>query len=210
MVFRNLQGVRMKRRLVMAAVGIFVAVGVILLARTGLWTTSDSGIWTHQSGAYSVNYGEVGWKLGSQYTYDGKTTLVTFDSFGFGAQSRHCLIFETPLAHLGPGVDQAAANESIAFYTRERWAAGLGLDLDHIHYFSNEVSGLVRVASIAGDTYEQPATRLHYRSFVIATLAGGVHQELSCSVRLNARESFHDEVNAILASLRFAAPAANE
>jgi hypothetical protein len=197
----------MKHHLVLGALVSFIGLGGMSIASS---VAQEAGVWTHPSGAYSLNYGAIGWKLGSPYSYGGRTTLATFDAPGRGGNSRNCLIFEGRIARLGPGVDQATANASMAIYTRDEWGSRLGLDPSRIHYFSNGLSGPVQVASIAGDTSGRDSMRLHYRTFIIATPAGAVHHELSCTVSPYAGKPAQDEIAAILASLTFAAVPANE
>jgi hypothetical protein len=187
---------------------VLVALSGLPFALTGTSAAQEAGVWVHPSGAYSLNYGAIGWKLGKPYTYGGRTTLVTFEPPGSGYRTRHCLIFEGMVPDLGPGSDQETANRQMTAYTADAWGAGLGLDPARIHYHSNEANGPVQVASIGGEATRGKHMLLHYRTFVIVTSAGGIHQELSCSVTPSARQAYKDEVNTLLASLTIASLAA--
>jgi hypothetical protein len=78
----------------------------------------EAGVWTHPSGAYGLNYGDVSWKIGTPFSYNGKSALVPFEPSSWDRLQGSCLIFETRM-NLGPEVDQVRANEIISGYTAE-------------------------------------------------------------------------------------------
>lgn len=163
----------------------------------------EKGVWTHPSGAYQLNYGDVGWKIGTSFSYNGKSALVTFEPQSWDRLQGSCLIFETRLS-LPEGVDQARANEVISGYTAEKWALPLGFDPARVRYFQNEMVGEVRVATMVVDS-TKPLLRAHYRSFIIVKSNGAFHQELSCNISPNASTRHKNDLAQFLSSLRFEA-----
>lgn len=169
----------------------------------------EAGVWVHPSGAYRLNYGDVSWKIGTSFSYNGKSALVTFEPSSWDRLQGSCLIFETRM-NLPAEVDQVRANEIISGYTAEKWALAGRFDPALVQRFQNEMVGEVQVATMVVDSTKPKLLRSHYRSFIIVKSNGAYQQELSCSISPNASTRHINDVAQFLGSLRFGTPAGGQ
>jgi hypothetical protein len=189
--------------------GALAIVGSFCHAFASPSVAQEAGVWTHPSGAYSLNYRNVSWKIGTPFSYNGKPALVTFEPSSWDRGQGSCLIFETRM-NLPAEADQVRANETIAGYTAEKWAPAGGFDPARVTYFQNEMVGPVRVATMIVDSVEPKLRRSHYRSFAIVNANGAFQQELSCSISPNASTRHKKDLAQFLSSLRFGTPASDQ
>ena len=167
-------------------------------------SAQEQGIWTHPSGAYTLDLGTIDWRTGDSFSYGGRDALVTFEPRRSRRNGAQCLIFEIPVSRLPTGADQEQANHLIERYNAQSWAAALDFEPGNIRAYANEViAGGVRVASLIVDDPTPPALRSYYRTFILATPAGAVGHEISCSHRPNADVAAITQIESLIASLSF-------
>jgi hypothetical protein len=170
-------------------------------------SAQEQGIWTHPSGAYTLDYGTIDWRTGDSFSYGGREASVTFEPQRSRRNGAQCLIFEIPVDRLPAGADQEQANRAIERYNAQNWATALDFEPGNVRAFANEViDGGVRVASLVVDDPTPPALRSYYRTFILATPAGAVGHEISCSHRPNADAAAVAQIENLIASLRFVSP----
>jgi len=169
----------------------------------------ESGVWTHPSGLYWLNYESAGWKPGKPFSYGNQRALVTFEPSKSNDRVGRCRVFENRV-DFPDVVDQPSANAVISKYAADKWAARMGYNPEHVRHSSNEMAGSIRVATMVVDASAPTPMRVFYRAFIVFKPDGALHQEFSCSVGPNARPADVDLVLKFLDSLRFKTVASGE
>ncbi|PZO53167.1 MAG: hypothetical protein DCF16_07815 [Alphaproteobacteria bacterium] len=168
---------------------------LLLVLAVSSHASAEGEVWQHPSGAYSIEYGRVGWSRSSPFGYDGRDATATFQS---PRDAGGCVLFEIPVQRLAGATLQADANAVVTRYTADNWSSGLGYAPEAVRHFTNESKDGVQIATLVVDAeVEGHAFRSYYQAFVIITQAGGVFQEISCSLDLEPNEPNERDVRAI-------------